>query len=1101
MKGLPQWSIANGRALNIVLFAVMVVGWFAFGKLRRESFPEFELDTIRVTVPYPGAAPQEVEEGICQKIEEAVRSLEGVKKVTSIALEGSGNVVIELLSSVDSSERVLDEVRSEIDRIPSFPAEAEDPEVTMVTSRRTSIKLGLLAPLGIEDATSADDLTQLERDLEIRAVAEQLRDGLLGLDGVTQVQITGGRDYQIDIEIPEATLRSHGLTLGQVAEIVRRENRELPAGSIRDDSQEILLRANNRQTSGEKIAKIPLVSQVNGAVLTIGDLGEVRDGFVDTSAISRVNGRDALVLSVERSTKNDLLKVVNDVMEYVDRATLPRGYEVMTWGDESIEVRSRLELLVKNGKQGLIIVFVFLVLFLDLKLAYWVAIGIPFTILATGSILYLSGATLNMISMFAFVMALGIVVDDAIVVGENIFAHRQMGKSYRDAAIDGTAEVMPSVTASVSTTVIAFLPLLFVSGIMGKFMAIMPVAIIAMLLVSLIESLTILPSHLAHRDDSNEMIHASLGWSIFPFISLRVLLYPFRWVGSLARLANRGASYLLQLFIDYVYSPTLDLALRYQAIVIAFCVASLMITVGIIRGGYTPFVIFPKLDGNALIASVAFPDGTPEEITDDATTEIEDAFWRVMENIEQERGEEIGVMSYRVVGQQVGAGGPGAANQASSSGSHVGSVEVELVSTEFRSIPSDRIVAMWREEMGVITGVEKLSVGARATGPGGTPVEFKLLAPASAQDQLNAAVEEAKSRLSDFEGIFDVADDSQPGKWEYRFRIKEDAAATGVRTADLAETVRASYYGEEVMRVQRGRHEVKIMVRYPEEERRAMSNFDEIRIRSEDGVERPITALAEIDVVRGYSEINRVDQLRSITVSADIDETIGNASQVVAAMRGSHMTEILAKYPLVKVRWEGQQQQTRESLTSLFVGFGVALCAMFILLTLEFKSYVQPLIIVLIIPFGMVGAVVGHFFMDMPLTMFSMFGIVALTGIVVNDSIVLVDFINARVRANVPINQAIREAGVRRFRPVLLTTITTIGGLFPILMETSFQAQLLIPMAASIAFGEMFATVLVLYLVPVCYSVYWATVGEYAQKRERMDHELDQPKVVPELAV
>jgi hydrophobic/amphiphilic exporter-1 (mainly G- bacteria), HAE1 family len=1073
MKSLPRWSIRNAPALNIVLIAVMVVGWFAFKQLRRESFPEFELDSIVITVPYPGAAPQEVEQGICQKIEEAVRSLNGVDKVTSVAREGSANVVLEVASSVDNPDRVLDEVRSEVDRIPSFPVEAEDPEISMITSRRTAIKVGILAPVA-----KSSHATPLERELELRQVAELAREELLALDGVTQVEITGARDYQIDIEIPEHILRSHGLTLREVANIVRRENRELPAGSIRDESQEILLRANNRQTSGEEIAKIPLVTQSNGAVLTIGDLGNVRDGFVDTAAISQVNGQDALVLSVQRSSKNDLIGVIDAVDNYVERKQLPTGYELTTWGDESIEVRSRLDLLRKNGKQGLLIVFILLVLFLDLKLAFWVALGIPFTILATGSILFLCDATLNMISMFAFVMAMGIVVDDAIVVGENIFAHRQMGKSFHDAAVDGTAEVVPSVTASVSTTVIAFMPLLFVSGIMGKFMAIMPVAIIAMLIVSLIESVTILPAHLAHRNSL-----------FFQFIG--VPTYPLRWIAELAHLANRAATNLLNSIIKRVYAPTLDFALQQQALVIAGCVAMLLITVGIVLGGHTPFNIFPKLDGNALIASLTFPDGTPESVTDEWTAEIEDAFWRVAKKIERDRDEKIGLMSYRVVGQQIAAGGPGAQSQATGSGSHVGSVEIELVDTEIRSISSNEIVSLWRAELGPVTGVEKLSIGARMTGPGGIPVEFKLLAPASQQAQLEAAVEEAKEKLKTYDGIFEVADDSQVGKWEYRFRIKEEAAATGVRTADLAETVRASYFGEEVMRLQRGRHDIKLMVRYPAEDRRVMANFDEIRVRSDDGIERPITELADIEPVRGYSEINRVDQLRSITISADMDEAEGNAGQVVSAMRRKHMPEILKKYPGVKIRWEGQQRQTEESISSLMRGFVVAILAMLILLTLEFKSYIQPLIIVSIIPFGMIGAVLGHYVMQLPLTMFSLFGIVALTGIVVNDSIVLVDFINARVRSNTPMREAIREAGMRRFRPVMLTTVTTIGGLMPILLETSFQAQVLIPMAVSIAFGEMFATVLVLYLVPVAYSIYWVVIGEAAYKRNLREHGRD----------
>jgi multidrug efflux pump subunit AcrB len=398
-------------------------------------------------------------------------------------------------------------------------------------------------------------------------------------------------------------------------------------------------------------------------------------------------------------------------------------------------------------------------------------------------------------------------------------------------------------------------------------------------------------------------------------------------------------------------------------------------------------------------------------------------------------------------------------------------VEVELISSEDRDVSSETLLAEWRAAVGRVPGAEKLTMSARSFGPAATPIEFKLVARVEHADELEAAIELAKTKLAEFNGVFDISDDSIPGKPEYRFRVQPSAAALGVKTADLAETVRAAYYGEEVMRVQRGRHEVKIMVRYPREDRRALANFDEIRVRTDDGVERPFSELAEIDVEQGYSEINRINQLRSITVSADVDEAHANAGQIVGELRETFAKELQA-FPHVGVRWEGQQEQTQESLGSLFVGFGVAILAMYVLLAFEFQSYVQPLLILMIIPFGIIGAVGGHAFMGLPITLFSMFGIVALTGIVVNDSIVLIDFINSRVRDGAPIKQALAEAGARRFRPVMLTTVTTIGGLMPILLETSLQAQVLIPMATSIAFGEMFATVLVLFLVPVAYSLY-----------------------------
>jgi HAE1 family hydrophobic/amphiphilic exporter-1 len=1079
VKSIIRASITNHAALNLCMIAVMGVGWYCLGAMHRESFPEFELDRILVSVPYPGAAPQSVEEGIGQKIEEAVRSIEGIKKVTTVAQEGACNVVLELIPGGRSPDRVLDEVRSEIDRIPSFPVESEDPQISLVTNRRPSIRIGVLGP---DTLGSDDQKLDVDAELRLREVAERVRDDLLAIPEVAQVDFLAARDYQIDIEFTEQTLRSHGLTLRQAAEIIRRENRELPAGLIRSQSQEVLLRGNNRRTNGEELAELPLISEQSGAVLTVGDLGNVRDEFTDSTAINVINGQPALALSVVRSTSQDLFAMIDAVRGYVETANLPPGFKLTTWSDESVEVRGRLNLLVGNGMQGLLIVFVLLLLFLDPKLAFWVALGIPFALLSAGIFLYMTGQTLNQISMFAFVMALGIVVDDAIVVGENVFAHRQMGKTYLQAAIDGTVEVIPSVTTAVLTTIVAFAPLLFVSGTMGKFTAVMPAAIIAMLLASLIECVTILPCHLAYRDS--------------PLFKLMgIVFYAVRWVMVPAAVANRFATRMLDGYIHNIYHPTLTWALKNRLVIVAGCATALILTAGLYRSGTIQFSFFPRVDGNTLNATVMFPDGTPESVTNKATKQVEDAFWRVAESYEQQ-GKSIAKNSYRVVGASVQGGGPGGSPMPSASGGHKGSVEIELVKAEQRGVHSREIVAQWRREVGVIVGTEELSLGTRSFGPGGTPIEFKLLGPASAVASLDAAVERCKEKLAEYPGVYDIKDDSVPGKWEYRFRIKPEAFAMGVRTADLAETVRAAYYGEEVMRVQRGRHEVKIMVTYPREDRRLLSNFDEVRVRLDDGVERPITELVEIDVVRSYSEITRIDQARSITVSSDLDEEVGDASLIFADLQENFMPALLQEFPELRVRWEGQQEQRSESMGSLFGGFIVALLCMFVLLSIEFKSVIQPALVMLIIPFGALGAVMGHVIMGLPLTLFSFYGIIALTGIVVNDSIVLIDFINSRVRSGMPIDQALRESGIRRFRPVLLTTITTIGGLTPILLESSIQAQILIPMATSIAFGELFATIVVLYLVPVSYSLYWSAGGRFVEaESEPEDPESETPQI------
>jgi multidrug efflux pump subunit AcrB len=1064
MRRIIAWAITNAPGMNVLMVALMLVGGISLWQMRREVFPAFELEIVMITVPYPGATPTDSEEAICQKIEEAIRSIDGIKKVTSIAQEGSGFVLAELRSDVEDVQKVMAEIDREVDRIPSFPVLAEDPQIQQITFREAAIRIGVVGP---------NDRSR-KAELRLREVAEMVRDEVLTLSAVSSASIMGTRPYQIDVEIPEATLRSYGLSLDGVASMIRARNIELPGGQLKAEGQEILLRAKNKGRVGEEIGRLPLITQSGGVVLTVNDLGTVRDEFQDITSVGEINGEPAMVVNVERTKAEDLLAMVDVVRDYVSKTTLPEGYRFVVWGDSSSEVRGRLSLLLRNGLQGLLLVFLVLTLFLEMRLAFWVALGIPISILGAGAALSWGGQTLNMLSLFSFLVALGIVVDDAIVIGENIYAHIQMGKSLTQAAIDGTVEVISSVTASVTTTIIAFTPMFFVSGVMGKFMAVIPFAVIAMLVISLWESMFVLPCHLSHK-------HSGF------FKLASILVYPLRPLGIaldwLSHRSGRGLEWVCQ----NVYLPALRFSLKHPPVPITAAIAMFMLTFGLIRGGIVPSILFPKSDNNNLQATIAFPDGTPAVETDLATRRMEQALRRASEKVAKERSNRTGLpidaiyltdegsgngpvrMTYRDVGTisnlQNAAGG-------GASGSHVGQIFAELYDTEIRDIHSDKLLAMWREEAGEFPGAERITYGSVGVGPGGKAIEFKLLAASEHVDQLLAATEAIKERLGEFAGVYDIADDNTPGKWEFQFRVKDRALATGVTPTDLGQTVRNAYFGAEVMRLQRGRHEVKLMVRYPEEERRSLVDFREIRVRTADGSERPITELAEINLSRGFSEINRVDQMRSITISADLDETRANADLIITDLQQAFVPELQKRYPSVSLRWEGQREQSKDSVGSLVTGFGIAILAMFVLLVLQFRSYVQPLLILAIVPFGMIGAVWGHALLGLPLTLFSMFGLVALSGVVINDSIVLIDFINLRVRQGVPIRKALVESGERRFRPIMLTSLTTIAGLAPLMTERSFQAQLLIPMAASLAFGLMLATFLVLLLVPTFYLLY-----------------------------
>lgn len=1094
MRSIVQWAVKNSPAVNIVFLATLLGGGVCFTWLRREMFPEFELEMILVSMPYPGASPADVETGICQPIEESVRSMEGLKQIISIAKEGSGFVILELNSNVRDVQKLVADVRSRTDRITNFPDLAETPTVEQFVFRDTAIQLAILGP----------DVGTPESEVRLREVAERVRDELLQRPVISQAELRGGKNYQIDVEISQDTLRKHNLTLGEVAQIIKRHNAEMPGGQLRSESQEILLRGKNRREYGEGIKNLPLITQTGGAVLKVGDLGRVVDEFEDVPKLNRVNGRPALLINVDRTSEEDLIAICQEVHDYAAEAPMPAGFSLKVFGDTSIDVADRLRMLRSNGYMGLIIVFVLLALFLEFRLAFWVSMGIPISVFGAFIILYLTNQTLNMLSMFAFLMALGIVVDDAIVVGENIYSHRKLGKDFVRAAIDGTLEVLPSVIVAVMTTMIAFMPFFFVSGVMGKFIAVMPVAIIAMLAISLVESCSALPCHLSHVPSQHPKSFSD--W--FSYLLGRM----FSPVVFLLHRGNLLCSSIMDWVGDRIYVPTLRFLLKYPFLAVAVSAFMLFGTVAMVKSGKVPFNAFPSSDSKMIFGQVIFSDGTPVSVTDRATRQMEEAIRKVSEQLYQEQLAKEGPEAVKpLLGENGSPNGPvyltfrqvgtlrsqGAMGSGQDAGSKSGQVIVELHDTTIRDVESSQIINMWRKATGEIAGAERISFFGASVGPGGNPIEFRLLANSADSEKLFGAVQEAKQILSTFKGVYDIRDDAEAGKLEYQIKVKQQAESLGISTMDLAETIRHAYYGAEVMRLQRGRHEVKLMVRYPAGQRSDLSRFDEILHRTPDGTEIPITELADIEVTRGYSEINRLNQQRSITVTADLDTTEGNAQEIVNQLKSQYFPTLLGeKFPGVTVNWEGQQKQTMESISSLMIGSAAAMVFMFLLLVIEFRSYIQPFLIMSIIPFGFIGAIWGHGILGMEVTLFSFFGLVALTGVVVNDSIVLVDFINARVRSGVPYQQALLESGRRRMRPVFLTSVTTIGGLLPMLLETSFQAQFLKPMAASIAFGLMLSTVLVLFQVPVFFKIYLSMIGAFGfDPNETFEH--DEPVVQP----
>lgn len=1124
MKPFIRWAIANRAAVNTIVVGVIVAGLVSLYSLRRETFPEFELEVVLVMVPYPGADPDEVETAICQKIEEAVGAIADIKTITSIAQENMGSVVLEIDPGTRDVQKVLNEIRGEVDRISTFPVQAEDAEVKQITFRDTAIRLAVMGP---DDASPA-------AQLRLREVAERVREELLQLPDITQAEIQGAPQYEIDIEIAEETLRRYGLSLQEVARAVRRENLDLPGGLLKGPAQEVMLKGENKRVLGPEIERIPLVTDPNGVVLTVGDVAKVKDEFADVTSITRVNGRPALVIAVQRTSDEDLIEVTDEVKEFAaEPKGLPAGYSLLPWDDHSVEVKDRIRMLSNDGWQGLVLVFLALSLFLDLRIAFWVALGIPIALLGTAIVLLATGQTLNMLSLFGLLIVMGILVDDAIVISENVHVHREMGKSALQAAIDGTAEVAVSVAASVATTVIAFTPLLFVSGVMGKFIAVLPVAVIACLVISLIETTSTLPMHLAHESHVSMLTQARLArqrmspafrWTFgLVIVALaaiaRLGVLALAWPIAILKWLNPRFSSALDRFIEGVYAPLVRRVLKRPALTLCCGASFLLLTAGLFAGGYIRWQFFPQLDSIIIQATIAFPDGTPDDVTARAVARISAALDEVDRQFEKE-----GVRPVKVKKESVGyVGGQNTPDQRTqSTGGHLGQVEAELVDPTLRDAKSVAIVNAWREAAGEFAGAESVSFISPSFGPAGRKIEFKLLADRNHAADLDKAAEAAKAKLGSYLGVFDVDDDSRPGKAELRVDLKPTAVALGVQRADLFETVRAAYFGEEVMRVQRGRHEIRIMARLPEEDRRTFAGFEDLRVRTSDPrtgtmIQRPITELADISIGHGPSEINRRDRLRSLTIYCDVDEAVASTNDIVMELSGSDpmpgwlrwlvvffggpefkpgpnsLAAALQAFPNVRILWAGQAEQQAESIGSMFIGVACAIVGMFALLTIEFKSYLQPILILMIIPFGLAGAMLGHGAMGLPISFFSMMGMVALTGIVVNDSIVLVDFINLKLGEGMTLNQAIYEAGVRRFRPVVLNSVTSCVGIVPMLLEKSFQAQVLIPMAAAIFFGLMTTTMLVLLLLPAVYSAYGSLVGLHDIPGAGHDHHHDPP--------
>ncbi|MGD9222086.1 MAG: efflux RND transporter permease subunit [Desulfobacteraceae bacterium] len=1023
MRTAIAWFAENHVAANLLMLFMLVAGIVTALSIKMEIFPDTTLDRINISTTYSGASPSEVEEAVVRRIEEKIAGLSGIKRIDSTVREGAGTVSVEVIKDWDARQ-LMDDIKSELDRMTTLPDESEKPVVSEVIQRRQVITLAIYGD--VPEAT-------------IKYWTEKLRDDLTNLSGVTQADISAIRTSEIHIEIDEATLQRYNLTLAAVAEKVRRFSLDLPAGSVKTRDGEVLVRTKGRRYLAENYRDIPVITHADSSEVTLGQIAVIRDTFQDVDLSARFEGKPAGIINIYRMADQNALTVCDTVKAFVARFrdNLPDGVQVALFADRSTILKSRLTLLVKNMAYGLCLVVLLLGVFLNLRLAFWVTLGIPISFAAGMILLPTYDVSLNMTSLFAFIMVLGIVVDDAIIVGENVFRHSEQGAPPLKASVEGTLEVGRPVVFSVLTTIVAFWPLMQAGGPMGKMMRSIPVVVMLVLAASLVESLFILPAHLTRSNAAG------------------------RAAAARSNAAARGLKRLAQ----GPYRRWLALALRWRYLTIASGVALLLMTLGIWMGGHLKFTLLQKVESNNMNVTLTMPAGTPISRTQAVVDRIEQAARDVVAQQERKRPEASPpLMEYisTTMGAHFGGGG------GSNVGSHLAQVRVQLIKGEKREISTMALTRLWRKAVGRIPDAESISYRS-VLHDFGNAIEVDL--SIDDDDQLLAASAELKQELQRYPGVSDIEDSFLPGKTEMQLKLKPAAANLGLTLSDLARQVRHALYGAEALRFQRDQDEVKVMVRYPESQRTSLGNVEQMRIRTPEGIEVPFSAVAEVTMRQGYASIKRAQRQRVVTVSADVDEKAANADEIRQNLEKNYLPRLKSKYPNLRCTIEGEGRSRNESMQDVLNSFGIALFGIYALLAIPFRSFAQPLVVMAAIPFGIVGAVWGHLLMGYNLSAYSLFGIVGLTGVVVNDSLVLVHKINALRQAGMDALCAVQEAGTMRFRAIVLTSLTTFAGLTPMLLERSIQARFLTPMAVSLGFGVLFATVITLVLIPCGYLI------------------------------
>jgi len=1047
VKRAIAWCATNSVAANLAMVVLIALGLGTLPSLRQELIPSMDLETISVSIPYPGASPAEVESSITNRVEEELRGRPGFKRIRSTSSEGMSMVTVELQGGEDVRRR-LDDVQSAIDGITTFPDDAEEPVI-----RQLEIENRVLN-VAVSGAVDEWTLTRL---------AQRVRDEVAALPNVSDARLSMARPYEISIEVSEASLQRHGLRFDDVVRAVRTSSLDLPGGSVKTDAGEILLRAKGQAYRGEDFERIALVSRRDGTRLALGDVATVVDGFAETDQSARFDGEPALLVQVYRQGDQKSLEISDTVREFVAeaQARMPPGVSLTIWSDESETLGDRLDSMIRNGRGGFVLVVIVLALFLRLRLALWVSLGIPISFLGAVAMLPVFDISINFISLLGFIIVLGIVVDDAIVVGENAHVEQTRTGDMLRGAILGAQRLVVPVTFGVLTTIAAFGPLAFLPGPMGRMTRVLPIVVISCLVFSVIEAMFILPAHLGHG-------RATEGEGSTPVSRV--------WRRFQARVAS-GLAWV----IDDLYRPALERAMEWRHRTVAIALSLLLFTVGLFAGGRLKFVFQEPVEADFIVADLTLSPGTPASVTARAVERLERAAYAVAENVDAESPPgrppvfthvmaSVGEQPMAERRQQMNTPGGSAA----SSAGHLGEVQVEVVGYRQRDVNVEELARRWRERAGEFPGVEELTFESSLVVVG-APIEIELSGPDL--DSLRHAAGDVKEHLASYPGVFDIADSFRGGKQELEYQILPSAESLGLTLEDLARQLRQAFYGEKAQSLQRGRDEVEVWVRYPASERRSLGDVEHMRIRGPDGSEVPFESVARAELRTGFSTIRHVDGRRVVSVTADVDQSVSNANDIVRSLKGGALDEVLAPWFGVQYSFEGEQAEQREFVSAMAFGYAVALLVIYTLLAVPLGSYFQPVIIMSAIPFGLVGAAWGHVLFGRDFSMYSILGLVALSGVVVNASLVLVDYVNRRLEEGDTLHQAVRESARARFRPILLTSLTTFAGLTPLMMETSMQGRFMIPMAISIAFGVLFASFITLFLVPCSYMILEDVLG------------------------